>query len=262
MTVVSTIISQYCTVHASDSFLTVPENDGFHRVVESQRTKIVPVKHWRGAMAYYGGWAGPVETGGTKLNDKESTLKWLQKQSARARDFSSAEDFASYVAKQLNERIKKTYFDREISKGIGIHFSAYEYVQGYWIPELFHITNYLGTDYQTLRATGVQFTRETYCSIHSTDWSPEDRSDARRLEVKEYLQSEKMLIYNNGDPKMFNPIARAILQSLKEIPKGRLVRREDPDTYRKIASRVVKIVCDLQREFVVEGKTCYRRKTA
>ena len=54
MTVVSALITKHCTAHASDAFLTILKADGNREVVEDQKPQVVPVKHWRGALTYWG----------------------------------------------------------------------------------------------------------------------------------------------------------------------------------------------------------------
>ena len=54
MSVVTTIISQYFTVHASDSYLTEDDGHGVHTITEKRATKIISVNAWRGAICYWG----------------------------------------------------------------------------------------------------------------------------------------------------------------------------------------------------------------
>jgi len=73
MTVIATLITSACTVHASDSLLTTVQTDGSIRFMEWKQTKIVQVRPWRGAIAYYGmaGW-----------KKGWRTLTWLQEKAA------------------------------------------------------------------------------------------------------------------------------------------------------------------------------------
>lgn len=248
MTVVTTVISLCCTVHATDSLITQLQRDGTLEPKEWKKSKIVPIRHWRGAMSYYG----------LAVYDyyNWSTFEWLQRQAQQANKFESAESFARDLAKRLDEAISSMRFQRKIHSGIGIHFSAYEYVDGFWIPELFHISNYQDTSYKLIRAGGIRFTRETYSMLNKMDWQPEHSETKYRLAVHKYLRKQNgMLVYNNGDPIMFNPVAKAILESIETIAKrGQLSKRSNVNTYRAVAKMAVEIVCDLQRNFVQSAK--------
>ena len=162
MTVISALITQCCTAHASDSLLTVQQRpNGRLEPIEWQRSKIVKVEAFRGAMAYSGlaeymayGW---------------STHEWLRHQAEEAHRAPSAEAFAETVAQDLGQQLARMHFPEPNCSGITIHFTAYGHVQDCWIPELFLITNWLDTSYSSLRPQGVGVSRETY---HNT--TPEE----------------------------------------------------------------------------------------
>ena len=158
MTVISTLITKHFTVHASDSMISRPGSNGTRAVLEWEQTKIVRVPHFRGAMSYWGlatrdpfGW---------------STLKWLQAKAQSARHFPSAEAFAVDLAASLHREITSMRITPPTEAGIGIHLTAHEFVDDYWIPELFQISNWTDPSYRTLRPVGVGVTRETY------HWTP------------------------------------------------------------------------------------------
>jgi hypothetical protein len=205
------------------------------------------VRHWRGAVAYW----GLAEC----KKYQWSTLEWLRERAGQARAFASAEDFAQDVAHRLNSAISGMTFCGELDAGIGLHFTAYEYIGGYWIPELFRISNYEDSFCQSLFRDGIHTTRETYNVIMEVPARPEHREPQYRLCVHEYLrQPGSMLIYNNGDPLMFNPISEAILQSIREVAKrGDLVSPTDIATYRAIARMPIEVVSNIQRHFAREG---------
>src|SRR5712692_8724644 len=133
MTVIAAIISKHGVVHATDSLITRLMPDGSRQAIEWESTKLVPVSHWRGVMAYWG--LSTFETYGW------STLDWLRKREAEALSFRTPEEFAINIAQGLNHELPRIAFRRALDAGIGIHFSAYEWTNGYWIPELFLISN-------------------------------------------------------------------------------------------------------------------------
>ena len=63
-----------------------------------------------------------------------------------------------------------------------------------------------------------------------------------------------MLIYNNGDPAMFNPAAKALLNMFKLLDaRGLLSGRGEPRTYLDMARRPIEIVSDAQHDFCEAG---------
>ena len=247
MTVISAVITRYCTAHASDSLITELQEDGSHKPTEWKQPKIVTVSQWRGAMAYWGL---------AKYNAyKWSTFDWLQERANSAGQYSSAEEFAQSLTEQLNEAIAKMHFAKPVDTGIGIHLTAYEYVENYWIPELFLISNFTDTTYRFVHPDGVHLSRETYHTVADVDPSPNHREAQYRLQVHAYLHEPGgMLIYNNGDPIMFNAAAYAILGAFKALAaRGSLSRPEKVETYLAIALRPIEVVSRAQLDFCREG---------
>lgn len=246
MTVISTIITSLCTVHASDSMLTTKTACGDLETVEMERTKIIPVRPLRGAMSYWG----------LASCDKYqwSTYDWLAERGNHANEYDSAEDFAGCLAKGLNEKIGKMNFASPLDRGIGIHLTVYERIQDYQVPEFFLISNWSDTNYRSLKPGGVEVSRETYGTLEGEARKPEHRSEQYRLKVQKRLQAGAMLIFNNGNTTLFNPAAKAILEMIDELRKSRsFLRTEEVKTYRDIARRPLEIVSKVQQDFCREG---------
>ncbi|SRR5712692_4003572 len=241
MTVIATVITAHFTVHATDSFITFPKNDGTFYIKESKKTKIVPVPAWRGALSYWGL--------ATQKPDW-STLKWLQVRAQKAREHSSAEEFAQAIASELTTALRSRTFQNTLERGMGMHFSAYEELNGCWIPELFHIRNWTDESYSAVREN-FEVTRETFGATQNTrDRSGADRTPERRLHVYKFLQEGKMLIFNNGDPALFNPIANSVLSTLSGLhQQGKLRDPTDVITHLAIARRPVEIASKLLTDF-------------
>ena len=242
MTVISTVLTQYCTVHASDSLITELQKDGSCKPREWKRSKIVAVRHWRGAMAYwglakYGSW---------------STFDWLQEQAKNAGRYSSAEEFAQELEEKLNEAITHV---KSVNSGIGIHLTVYEHIENYWIPELFLLSNFTNPSYESVHPDGVHLSRETYHTIAKVPPEPEHRETQYRLEVHKRLhQPGGMLIYNNGDPIMFNAAAYAILEMFRALARRRkLAKPGSVKTYLAIARRPIEVVSKAQLDFCQKG---------
>lgn len=244
MTVISTLITRTGTVHTTDSLLTCLR-DGRRRALEWQQTKIVPVRPWRGAMSFWGL---------AKINDTWSTLEWLRNQATSADHFQSPEAFANDIAGSLQNALSKFGFQKITDAGIGIHFSAYEWIADRWIPELFLISNWCDTSYTSLRATGVGVSRETYSTVSGQVSNPGTTNDEERLAVSTALYAGTWFRYNNGDPCLYNTAANAFHDMTIELARGGILRNvDDINTIRSLAMRPVEIVSALQRDFCVPG---------
>ena len=244
MTVVSALITKHCTAHASDSFLTILKADGNREIVEDQKPKVVCVKHWRGALTYW----GLAQCG------QWSTLDWLRRRAQLASKFSSPEEFGNAIAADLNEELTKLPLTNNVDKGIGIHFTAYERMNDYWIPELFLISNWAGIPYTDIRSTGIGATRETYHTLNNVDSMPEHREVDFRIKVHQALQSGAMFRYNNGDPVLFNPVADAIVDSFIELARrGVLNDPSSEKTHCALVRRPIEVVSDLLADFSRKG---------
>ena len=155
MTVIAAVITSYFTVHATDSFITTPKSDGALVIEEAEETKIIPVPAWRGAISYWGL--------ATHKPDWR-TLNWLRTRTSKAGTYSSAKDFAEAIASELTTALRARTFRSIRESGIGMHFTAYEKVNGYWIPELFQIRNWEDERYSTVR-NEIRVTRETFGAL-------------------------------------------------------------------------------------------------
>jgi len=226
--------------------LTQMQLDGSRSVIEWERPKIVSVPKWRGAMTYWG----------LALYEqyKWSTYDWLRDQASKAKNFNSVEDFARFITDELNSKISSMDFVRPIDSGIGIHFTAYERIDDYWIPELFLISNWKDPSYTALRTKGVGLSRETYHTVANVYPDPSHRERKFRLEVHSKIQEGLMLRYNNGDPVLFNQSANAILTMFGELyRRGKLDDPKEVKIYLSIARRSIEIVSNVQRDFCKGG---------
>lgn len=247
MTVIVTVISRHCTAHATDSFITCSMADGTLEVCEEQQTKIVPVKHFRGAMTYWGL--------AKDCDGSWSTLEWLQAMSREARDYKEPEKFAIHMRDSLNLALSQLSFNYPLHRAIGIHFTAYEWIDNRWIPELFVLSNYRDPRYNALHEAGVLLNRQTYNVAFKCAPAPEHGEPTYRIKVHEYLAEGRLLLYNNGDPAMFNPVAEAMLEQFKVLAeRGELARPEETKTYRQIARLPVEVMSQIQRDFAKDGK--------
>lgn len=246
MSIVSAIITRVCTAHASDSFITQLKH-GNLEVKERQRSKIIRVPYWRGAMAYWG--LARVDAQGW------STLNWLENRAQQASRYSSAEEFATDIAIRLTQELSKMHLDKPTDRGIGIHFTAYERIDGYWIPELFLISNWLDTSYTALRPGGMGVTRETFHAVSGSQPDEKHREFEYRLKVHAFLQDGKILGYNNGDPILYNPAANALFTMFQAfVARSVLAAPDAVETWTSLARRPIEIVSKAQRDFCRPGR--------
>jgi len=237
MTVIATLITGSYTAHATDSFLTIMAPDGSRKVIEDKKPKIVRVRAFRGALAYWG-----LARFGTW-----STLDWLQQRAKDARSYTSAEEFALDLTRRLNSELDALKFKNPLDKGMGIHFTAYEQVSDYWIPELFHIRNWTDPSYSALFPSGFVCTRETYATLTNVQDRPDSHREAPcRLAVHHALQSQPLMLrFNNGDPVLFNPIANALLDAVQAVMLRGHLRPSDDKFHLSLVRRPVQVVSEL-----------------
>jgi hypothetical protein len=95
MTIISTIISRCYTVHATDSLITIVDDKGNNIAKEEQKSKIVKVDAFNGIMSFWGlGW---YEYKGREVYTRD----WLAERAMIARKFKNPEDFAKFIADEL-----------------------------------------------------------------------------------------------------------------------------------------------------------------
>lgn len=238
MTAIATIISRYCSAHASDSLITSTKN----HENSAQDLKIIPVRRWRGAMSFWG----------TAKTGNDWTIQdFLGEQVKLAENCSAPQDFADMVSEALN-RIPAI-----INDGIGIHFTAYENHGDRTVPELFQITNLELMRDSTYRIhRGVTFRRETYAQIEvsSDRISREHHGKIEyRMRVMQYLEEGGVFFFNNGSTKWVNLALTGILQAFDVAAKeGKLRPIKDTIDHRKLISWPVEQVIKLQNDFFLK----------
>ena len=242
MTVISTIITRRYTAHASDSLIT-PFGDHEKEDREWQKTKIIPVRHWRGAMSYWGlattdqGW---------------NTVTWLRERAHNTRHFESEESFARALTKDLTQEIENIRFSEPRHSGLGIHLTVYERVKDYWVPELFKVSNWTDNSYTAVFPDGFKLERVTFRTLADPpmDEQPEHGEPMYRLEVHRQLQAGLILTYNNGDPVLFNQPAGALSNMIRTlVARGVLKDLQTPQAVCALARRPIEVVMAVQRDF-------------
>ena len=243
MTVVAAIITSHYTAHASDSFITERQTNGTFIVKESQQSKLVRVEAWRGVMAYWG----------LAYFGKWNTFDWLQAKANDAGTYKSPQAFADALAAELTAEAKTRV--RSANMGIGIHFTAYEYLEGYWIPELFLVSNWADLSYTSCRPVFTA-TRETFGTHKGVvERSKDDGNLDRRRAVHSALLNHKVLFhYNNGDTLFLNSIAHSIFCTFGLLlQRGQLRDPTTVQTHLSLVRRPVEIASKLLSDLAQPG---------
>jgi hypothetical protein len=173
-------------------------------------------------------------------------LDWLHGEAQKARQHASAQAFGEYLAAGLQSELVRLRVSG--TAGVGLHFSAYEWVNNYWIPELFHISNWLDQSYRDLRPDGVGCTRESWGVIMGKGSSLDHGSVEHRMRVYEFLQGEKWLRFNNGDPALFNTVADALQNAVRLLRDGGRLRNLGVPEHIALTQRFVELVAEIQRD--------------
>ncbi len=143
--------------------------------------------------------------------------------------------------------------------GIGLHVTGYELIEGTYIPELFLISNYANTAYVELRE--LSYSRETFHSITGSPPEERHRDPECRKVVHEYLINGDLIIYNNGDPNLFNPVFNAIFDTYRH--SKRLDKVREIETLHDLISlirRPIEVVAKFQSDFFKVDKILVGQK--
>jgi hypothetical protein len=244
MTVISAVFSTHCIAIASDSYLTAYNtNTEKYEILEKQKSKIIRVEKFCGAFSYWG-------LAAKSKNSKWKTYDWLNDMAKRAQNFDQLSLYAEFIKDQLSSEIQKIDI-RKKDRGIGLHLVGYEEdMNGVRVPELFLITNY--TDITYSNTDEIHLSRELFnklpekLKVRSENLSIDDK----QLIVKDFLSRGNLLLFNNGDPNMFNPLSKGYNEAM-ELAKNRNILKDSTDIelYRSIARRPIEMVAKAQKDF-------------
>jgi hypothetical protein len=250
MTVISAVFSTHCIAIASDSYLTAYNTSTkIYEILEKQKSKIIRVEKFFGAFSYWG-------LAAKSKNSKWKTYEWLNDMAKKAQNFDKLSLYAEFIKNHLSSEIKKIGIRKE-DRGIGIHLVGYEeYRNGVRIPELFLITNYTDTTYSKT-TNEIHSSRELFNTLpEKLKVGSENLSiDEKQLIVKDFLSKGNLLIFNNGDPTMFNQLSEGYNKTMKLAKKRQILKDSaDIELYRMIARRPIEMVAKAQKDFYKEDK--------
>lgn len=253
MTVVTTLLTKDYIAVGSDSLIT-SWKDGNLEVMEKKQPKFIPFPKLR-CVACYWGLAQVYDTNGKLI---WSMNNWLKSQLKYSEDCKTIEQFGNQLTKSLNNILTTGIAKNVTKKGIGIHLAGFENFDNEIIPELFLISNYsLNNGFYSVNDR-IDFSRRTYLDYKGeTNFST---IQEQRKYFKQVLDKMGLLVYNNGDPILFNTFANSFYfllahsknnGKLKDITliKEKLKIKE----LKELASYPIKLVKEFQDKFYKEN---------
>ena len=99
MTVISTVITRFGVVHATDSLITTISRGGQYSPLSWRWKKLIRVPAWKGIISFWGL---------AKINQYGwSTISWLERQVRNSSAFANPEVFAVHLAAELNVELRR-----------------------------------------------------------------------------------------------------------------------------------------------------------
>jgi hypothetical protein len=254
MTVISTVVTRLGIVHATDSLITTVTSGGVNTPVTWKGKKILKVQSMKGAMSFWGL---------ARIDAKNwSTVNWLERQIHGSGSFSDSETFAVQIANELNNEYKRLGITSEPRCGLGIHFTVFENIIGHFVPELFLISNFADPSYSSVRTSGFGVTRETSATAFNMRENIGQTDSILRLMFHKWLDQGNYLMFNNGDPILYNHSAKAMNDMIKTLLNRNALRPLNKlSEYVNIASFPVDTVAYMQKKLCRKGTQIVGGKT-
>lgn len=255
MTLISAFITIRGTAVATDSLLTIRDNEnpGTVEGIEWQQSKLVRLQKFAGTISFWGSAVAepilPLPPDKDLTEFKWTLYQWLTDKSKNVHE-STIEEFVIRLTNELKDEYRKRNWG---TQGLGVHITGYEFIDNTYIPELFLISNYSDTSYTQTRE--LSYSRETYHTLTDTPAEEKHRELAYRKVVQLYLNEGGFFIYNNGNPRLFNPVFNAFWDSYRaSIIDGRAKKIETLKDHIAIVRRPIEIVSQFQSDFFKKDK--------
>jgi len=246
MTLISALISKRGVAVATDSLLTIVRKNAPNIYVEWKKSKIIPIPKLNACISYWGfaGVLKGIPKDGDDVVFGWQTHEWLSKQSANSSNL-SLEEFTKKLRDNLEHEMKSLPGN---IPGIGLHITGIEKVGDYRIPELFLVTNFKDPTYQETKE--LTCSRETFHTISGQPPADAHGQQDYRMKVNEFLNTQGFLIYNNGDPTLFNPFANSFFSSLNIAQqRGKAKNIETVEDTVPIVRFPIEAVSQIQQKF-------------
>ncbi|MCW7471794.1 hypothetical protein [Leptospira kanakyensis] len=245
MTAITTLITKDYIIFASDSIISEWNNKtNGYEYVEYTKPKIIPFKNLNCAAAYWGL---------AKTNTGWNTYDFLIELASKQNEFENIEHLASVITQELTKRLAEIPLTNILAKGIGIHLAGWETIGNEKIPELFLISNFSDPTYSSIRNLG--YSRESFHTFFDVVPLLEHKeSEYRKKVLNKLVEEERILIYNNGDPELFNSSANAIFKMIKSLKERKLLSGNDKERYIKITKLAIRFIKIIQNEFILGNR--------
>ena len=255
MTLISALISVKGTAVATDSLITVKATEDPTSVeqIEWETPKLVRLAKFSGTISFWGDFVAEVII--TKFQGKIThKFGWTLYEWLRTKSTNITEETLEAFVQSLTAELQEEFFKLgRQNRGIGLHVTGYEYLDNTYIPELFLISNYADTSYTTLRE--LSYSRETFHTITNTPPAENHRDLECRRVVYSHLVNGGLIIYNNGDPSLFNPVLQATWNSfLDSRNRGRIKDTFELNELASLVRRPIEFVSKFQTDFFKKDK--------
>lgn len=245
MTVISTVFSKNRIVVASDGYITSDEG----QIISYDTTKFVKFDNINCVVSF---WGLAITPGWSLKEWLERQNRYLIKHPERCHNL---EDLAHYLSTELSKlRTGNGVLANFRDRGIGLHVAGFEVINdGLRSPELFLVTNYsMDNDgYYFVQQDSLDCTRRTIADFVSKDLQHLTVTEKKQHVYDTILNKGSVIIFNNGDPVMFNSFATPIKRARKN---GKLKTFDDEDLLKKFAAWPIEKVKEFQQDFYAEGK--------
>jgi hypothetical protein len=238
MTAISALISRHWLAVASDSLLTeflLDKNQVIHS--EFRKSKIVPIRNFKAAAAYW----GLAKIGTWRTYD------FLKEKATNSNNFNSFEEFANDLKNKLNEKLNSINFANPLHRGIGIHLVGYEKIGNQEFPELFLISNFTDPSYTSVGDLAIS--RNLYGTLPDELKAPNLSLAEQRARIIQFLDDIGLFIFNNGDPMLFIQAANAIHGMFKVALERRTIK-DGEKIIMKLASKPIETIKEMQKDFL------------
>jgi hypothetical protein len=204
MTVISTILKRDHIAFASDSLITMSMSGKFE-VVEEQEAKFILFPKLKCIAGYW----GLARVYDSNKNLKWSIHDWLTRQVKEAEKFDTIRSFGLQLKKDLDNIFRIGAARHVESQGLGIHLAGFESFGNFRVPELYLLTNYGFKDgFYVKTRKALEFSARAYPTCKgATDLNTDDEKIQL---VKSFFEDGKTMIFNNGDPILFNSLANGL----------------------------------------------------
>jgi len=244
MTVISTVLSKDKIAIASDGYIT---NQG--RVIKTNAVKFVKFDQVNCVVSFWG-----LATFDATQWDMYS---WLQEQSENLKNnptsCTSLEQLAFLLQSRLESMLNYGKLKHVTNKGLGLHIAGFEKIRdNLYSPELFLVTNYSldSRGSYHVRQNSLDCTRRTIVDFIPKKMRGKSVSARKKYVYDSILSRGSVMIFNNGDPVMYNTFSQGYVSAVMRASKNESLRDlSEDERLRNLAAWPIKRVVEFQSDF-------------